>query len=176
MIKELEQEQFNSVKMLADTSLKISEAKNTLFKLQEEETQYLIEREKKTINTINKTLENSAGLVKTIKDNHEEVRQYSRTITAFADYLKEMYDKFKVLQESFVERNKLWEQNMKRQEEIIAKQRKEVEAEQKLIKLDEEKLKEMREDLEKTKILIESRQTILAASYEEEKKLWNKIK
>lgn len=48
----LEKKTMEAVKALSDLTLKISEQQNLLCKLQEEETEYLIEREKKAMERI----------------------------------------------------------------------------------------------------------------------------
>lgn len=171
----IDTQQMNSMKVLAETAMKISEAKGLLFKLQETETEYLDSREKKAMAKIQKLLVDSQDLLDKTKNNHEEIREYAKTVSSFADFLTETYDKFQGMLQNFNERNELWDQNIKRQTEIIADQRRQVESDEKHVREDEIKLKNYKKELEKEKAQIESRQAALIISYETEKNLWNKL-
>lgn len=164
-----------SVQALSNTNLTISEAKNTLFKLQETETEYLVSREEKAMDRIKNLLENSKELLDETTANHAKVKEYTDTVDSFAQFLKESHEKFSRMLEIFNERNELWDKNIKNQEQEIAKQRKLVELDTKKNEENEKRLKDYKKELEREKEYIESRQATLSASYEVEKKLWNKI-
>lgn len=164
-----------SMKVLADTSMKISEAKGVIFKLQETETEYLVEREEKAMTRINKLFSDSKDLLDKTKNNHEEIRKYAATVSEFHEFLNKTFDTFQSLLSNFNERNDLWERNIRKKEEEMASMKEEIKAEQKLIEIDKKDIEEKRKSIKQAQEQIESRQTTLLQSYNSEKELWNKI-
>lgn len=172
-LMEITQIQMKSLEVLADTNLKISEAKNSLFKLQQTEQEYLKEREEKTKEIVQKALNESIELLKQTKYNYEEIKQFQNTTRTFADFLEEMFQKYTEFVENFNKRAELWEEIAKSQNEEIANLRKEIENEKEINKEKEKSLKEKEKILEREKIHIQSQQATLSSSYNELKKLWN---
>jgi hypothetical protein len=174
-IQQLEKSRMDAVKELADTSMKISESKNILLKLQEKETEYLIAREEKAINKINKVLEESKDLLDKTQGNYEQIHIFCRTVSEYADFLSEAQGKFQKMLELFEERNKLWEENAQLQYAEIARQRKITEQDTKAIETREKKIEEATKSLQKDREYIESQRASLLAAYSVEQKLWDKI-
>lgn len=112
-------EQMDSMKALADVNIKISEAQNLLFKLQETETEYLVEREGKAVERIQKVLEDSKEILSEIDKNYEKVQQFASTITSFSETLNKSFDSFVKLLSDFRERSDLWDKEVKATEEKI---------------------------------------------------------
>ena len=63
-----------ALEKLAATNLLISNAKNALFKLKEDEARYLSEREQKTLDKIQKVFEDSETILNNAKKNEAELR------------------------------------------------------------------------------------------------------
>lgn len=168
-------EQMTALKALTDTNMKISEAKGVLYKLQETETEYLIEREKKALSRIHQTIEDSRHLLDESKRNYEEIQELYRTAGTFLETVNKTYDSFQEIVKDFSERNQAWETNIGRQQDEIADQRKEIKADQVRIKNDQKSLESKGKLLENTRIHLESRQGTLEASYKIEKELWTKL-
>lgn len=166
----------NSVKALADTNLKISEAKNLLFKLQEDETEYLINREKKALDKISKVFVESKDLLDKTHQNYEEIHQFCKTVSEYADFLAENHSKFQDMLATFHKRNELWEENVKKINQELADQRHAIKQDTEAITEREKRISEAKENIKKEKELIESRQQALLASYRQEKDLWDKLK
>lgn len=164
-----------SVKALADTNIKISEARSVLFKLQETETEYLVEREKKILSRIQDNLEQSRSLIDETSKNHQGIKDLYSQCTSFVEFLDEVYDSFQEIVKNFDERSDMWEAKIGIQQDEILEQRKEIKIEQVRIKNDQKSLKDKEKLLQNMKSHIESRQAALESSYKIEKEIWNKI-
>lgn len=141
-------EQMESLKALAETNLKLSEAKNLLFKLQEEETAYLQAREKKALDRIKKTVEESRELVRVAEENHSEIKNLYIETSNFAENLVKLQEDFKLMLESFEERNISWEKDIGKQQDDIAQIKKEMKIEKLQIENDIKSLERSRQKLE----------------------------
>jgi thioester reductase-like protein len=175
MIEKLEKEQFDTLKLLADTNIKISDAKDTLNKLQDSESEYIISREEKVTEAINKLLEESSELLSQVHTNYQKVNDFCTVVSSYYDFLKEIHTKFEKMLDTSKKRDELWEENIRNQNQSIANQRKIIEEDRKRLDSDEENIKNKKKQLEKDIIYLESRQETLSVSYKEEQKLWNKI-
>lgn len=171
---ELEQKKMESIRELANVSMKISEAKNLLFKLQEEETDYLVSREKKALEKVNKILEDSRDLLDKTHQNYEEIHKFCQTITEYADFLSETYEKLQGLIQIFNKKNEIWEENAKRQNIELSTQRKLIENDAKTVEERKKRMDEERESIKKEREHLESQQVALAGVYKLEKDLWEK--
>lgn len=171
----LSQEKMKIVKELADTNIKISEAKNILFKLQENETEYLEGREKKALHKIQEVLTNSAELLDQTQKNYESVHEFCKTISDYSDFLQDTHGKLQSLIELFNKRNELWEENIRKQDEESARQKNIIKQDTKSIEEREKRINVAREDIKKEREHIQSQQATLLVSFQAEKDLWNKI-
>lgn len=168
-------EQMTALKALTDTNMKISEARGVLYKLQQTETEYLIEREKKVMARIQKTIEDSRHLLTEAQQNYGEIQKLHQEAEEFVEFLNTTYDCFEAIIKDFGERNQAWEANIGRQQDEIADQRKEIKRDQVQIKNDQKSIESKGKMLENMKMHIESRQATLEASYKIEKELWTKL-
>lgn len=165
-------EQINSLKILADTNLKISDAKNTLQKLQEEEKEYLQKREAEVHLMITKVLEDSKDLLEKTKHNYKEVKNFHNVTLSFSEFLKEMYEKYRVFVEDFDKRSELWNEIYNKEIEEIGELKKDIARDNEEIKRKNKTLEEDQEKLKKDRRHVESQQQTLEISYKELKKLW----
>lgn len=168
-------EHMDSLKELADTNVKISEAKNLLFKLQEEETDYLIAREKKAMDKINNVLLESKELLEQTHSNYNEVHQFCQTVSGYVDSMTLLYQRFQDMNQVFHSKNEIWEENLKIINQELADQRHEIQRDKKQIEEREKAIAEQKESIKRELELIESRRQALEISYKEEKELWNKL-
>lgn len=113
----VDKQQMDALKALAATTLKVSDAKTTLIKLEETETEYLVGREKKAMECIQKVHDTSADLLQKTQENYDGVTQILSTISGFTDFITKAYGKFQDILKAFDERNVLWEENCKKWEE-----------------------------------------------------------
>lgn len=153
----------DSLKALAETNIKVSEARETLSKLQEEETDYLVKRERKALGRIQKVHDESAELVKQTTENYQEVHEICNSVSQLAGFLVEAYASFTCLRETFDEKAEAWELNAKDQEHAlinlktlaqadrvkIENEKKSVERAKELIEQDRRKLADERGTLER---------------------------
>lgn len=175
-IQELEREKMEVVREISATNLKISEAKNLLFKLQEEETEYLEKREQKALEKVQKVLAESRDLLEVTTGNYDLIHEFCKTLSGYADFLEEAHEKFGKMLEHFDERNAEWDKNAKLQHGEIARQRKIVEGDKKALEEREKRMDEKAESLKAQREHIESQQKSLAAAFKVEKDLWEKLK
>ena len=168
-------EEMTGMKALAETSMKISEAKGILFKLQETETAYLIEREKKAIVKIQQSFEQSQNLINETNENYEEVRRFYKIVSSFSEGLTGIYDKFEVIVKDFSERTEAWENKINTQQDEILEKTKEIKEERVKMENERKNLIKKETSLKNLETHLSSRQSTLEKSYEIEKKLWTKL-
>ena len=137
---ELSKEHMDSMKALANTNMKIGEAKSTLLKLEEQETSYLEEREKKVLVRIDKILEDSKGLLAEAQANYSEIRELNTTVSSFSDFLLKAYDSFVGMLKDFREKNELWDSKVTAIEEGFAQIRQDISNDKIRINNDQEAL------------------------------------
>jgi len=111
----LTKEKMDSMKSLADMSIKISEAQISFDKLKNTETEYLTKRENKAQLQINKILEDSEEVLKKAHSNYEETNVLYTTVVNYAHILDETYEKFKKMLEDFNKRNEMWDKKIELQ-------------------------------------------------------------
>lgn len=148
-IQELTKENMDSVKELAATNIKISEAKNMLFKLQSDEASYIEEREKKTLTKIQALLDESADILRQTHENYEQVHEFCREITSFCDFLSEAHGKFGGILENFQKHSDEWDKEFDRQNAELAEIRKNIIVERGILAGEKKGIEEARKGLEK---------------------------
>ncbi len=168
-------EYMDSLKVLADTNMKISEAKGILSKLQETETDYLVGRETKALDRIEKVHEESSYLLKETKDNYREVHSLLNTASTLVQFIGEITEKFEGMITDFNARNEAWEERIKESEKVSLHLKNEIKADQIQVANDKKSLASQTKNLEKLKVQIESRQAALKVALKVENELWNKI-
>lgn len=171
----LTKEKMDGMKALAETNMKISEAKSILFKLQEDETSYLEIREKKSLDRIQKNLEDSKKLIEETKGNYNESHQIHAVASSLSDLIMRVFGKLRSSIEDFDQRQEDWEREIGRQSDEIADQRKEIKLESNRIENEKKNLKNKEIKLKEMESHLDSRQRTLETSYRIEKKLWDKI-
>ena len=116
---EVSAEHMKALQVLAGVNLTISEAKNSLTRLQEQETEYLVSREKKAVDIIKNALEISHNLVEETNKNYDVLNDFARNVATGASFLEEAYQKFQGLVESKDTFYEAWERDIKNQEETV---------------------------------------------------------
>lgn len=144
---ELEKSKMDSIKEIADNNIKISEAKNALFKLQEEETEYLMVREKKAMHRIQKTVEDSAELVEEANKNHGQIKELGNEVSQFVQNLIKISSDYHQLLKEFEDRNVEWECNIGQQQDDIAKIKRHLNIEAVQIQNDKKSLEQAKKQL-----------------------------
>lgn len=140
-------QEMESVKALSDVNIKISEAQNLLFKLQEQETEYLVVREKKAMDRIQKVVEVSKAMVTEADQNHAQIKALLSGISEFVSKLLKARENFTGLLAEFEERNIEWEKDIGKQQDQIIKIHQQLKIEKIQIKNDKESLESARNKL-----------------------------
>jgi hypothetical protein len=118
----------------------VSEARATLASLKEMESKYLIEREKKSIEIIDKVLAESVSILNEAKDNYSQIISLYNTVNEFSIFLKSEYESFKLLISNFDEQNKLWNSQISEREKVIDNLKIEINCDRIRIKNDSESI------------------------------------
>lgn len=116
---EVTKQHMDALKGLADTNLKISEARNALVQLQEQETEYLVSRERKAVARIQRVLEESRTLLEETNRNYEIIEDFGRSVREGTQFLTEANESFQKLLEAKDQHYQDWETDIKNQEETI---------------------------------------------------------
>lgn len=162
-IHTIDKQQMDSMRILAETNMKVSETKNSLITLQQAETDYLVKREVKALDRIKMLFANSADILEQTKNNYKEVREILTWASDLVTYIKEATINFQKLISEFEERDTLWHEEVGRQEEKfetlkrqikidqvrIDNDKKSLKREQELVDIDRIKVNDMREELKR---------------------------
>lgn len=159
----------DALKALADTNLKVSEVKGHLIKLQEIETEYLVEREKKAVLRIQGIITESRELFQEVSTNYQEVNNLCKTASEFASFLGEAFRDFNSLVKDFDVRQDLWDAEVKKREEEFAEIKK-------LINIDRVFLKNDQDSVKKDRELLDIAKRKLADDQEEVKRAIKRLK
>lgn len=176
MIETIEKEKFDSVKLLADMSMQISDAKRRLLDVQKTEVEYLEAREKKATEKIDQIYKDSQDFLDKAQKNYKKVNDFCKVVVGYAESLDSIHATFKELHKDFEKKSALWEKNTTKQNNDIAKMRAVVESDAKMLEDKEKRLKNEEDGLKKLRKHIESQQASLLVAYNKEKELWEKIK
>lgn len=164
MLETLNKQQFDSVRELAETSLKISEIKNSLLELENTKDEYIAKREKETIGKIQKLFDNSENLITKIRKNNEEVHTLYTTVSSYKEFLDEGLADFKNMLDEFNERSKLWDKKVEKQYDEFRELENKTKIDKEQIRKGKEEIEEANEQIRKAKIKIaDERQTLSRA-------------
>lgn len=155
--------------------MEISKARGLLVSLQETETLYLMNREKKVLDKINKAFEESREILNSTRENYAGVQEIISTISTFTSFLEGIHKSFNNLFDDFSERSVSWENKIDSQLIEIEEEKIKIKNDKLLIAKEKEFVKNSKEGLVALQTQIESKQATLSASYEINKNLWNKI-
>lgn len=163
-IQELNKQTMTAMETLANTNVKIGEAKGILQKLQEIETTYLEEREKATVLKIDSILNESEHLLSKIHSNHEEINHFYSTTASFVGFLSEIQDKFLKTITSFNQKADQWEEYVKKTQSKIDLLNRDIKVQQQGIETDKKSIEKGLKAIENGKKVIESRQAQIASA------------
>jgi len=157
-ITELTKEKMDIMKELAATTLKISETQNIIFKLKEEENDYLTIREKAAMERVQMVLDESKELLNNTHENYEEIHNICKSITNISNFVSETYDKITGLLADINERSDKWDKEVARQHKEFEEIRRGIAIDKTIIANDKKTIEKANEEIEKEKAHIESRQ------------------
>ena len=139
-IIEIEKQKMDALSGLASLNMKISDARSSLLKIEEQESDYIKEREVRVSKKITDLLEESAGILKKVSENYEEVHEFVGIVTGFSDFLEQSHERLQKLR-------KTQENNEEEWSKTIEKQQKEIDAIKDGIKVDRTVLDKDKESL-----------------------------
>jgi uncharacterized protein YukE len=154
MLETLEKEKFDTLKELADVNVKISEARNELLEIESSKNDYIKLREDETIQRVNKVLKSSEKVIKMAHSNYEEVRTFVNTVSGYKAAVDEGYSTLKDIIKDFNEYQDEWEKQnedqihslsdlekkVKKDRELLGRERKDVEKFKKSVELERRKV------------------------------------
>jgi len=143
MLETIKKEEFESITKLSNLSLKISEAKETLEKLEQTETEYIQKREKNVQAKIQEVLEESKDLIEQTIQNHQEIQTFANVVMSYIETLDEVQGKFEKVLEDFNKRNEVWDKMFESQQETLSNYRYELKQERENLTSKEHSLKEL---------------------------------
>lgn len=163
-IQELDQKTMTALETLAQTNVKVGEAKGILENLKLTEMSYLEEREKATIIKIQSILDESETIVSKIKGNYEEVTTFYANVCVYVEFLSEIQRKVAVVIKTFNKNVIAWEESVKREEDRLGLLRRDIEIQEKKVAIDKKSLIAGFKKLADEAKLIESRQAQLISA------------
>lgn len=113
-----------ALKALSDLNIKISEARSTLFKIQEDETAYLMRREQAALDRIEEAVTKSRDLINLVDENYAQIQELTNGVTDTIKNLWEYHKELYSYQEDFERRNQEWEKRIGKQLDDIEEQKK----------------------------------------------------
>lgn len=116
---EVTKQHMEALQALAKVNLLVSDTRSLLSKLQETETEYLVSREKKVIDRIQAVFDSSQALIEQTNKNYDLITDFAKSVEIGAKFLEKVVESFEKLTNSFEEKQKLWERDIKNQEETI---------------------------------------------------------
>lgn len=120
----IDSQKMEALKALSNLNLQLSEARELLFKLEEEETTYLIAREKKAMERIQKVVDDSRSMLNEADQNYEQIKTLAVEIAQFIEGLSQIKGDFQKLIAEFEQRNEEWERQIGKQQDDIFETRK----------------------------------------------------
>lgn len=154
------------MKEMAEANIQISEAKNTLFKVQEEETEYLVAREEKALVKIQKVLEDSTELLTQTYENYEEIHSFLRTVSEYAKFIKDTHQNFQQMLAEFHERNAEWDKEAELEHEKAKTLKREIKIDKIQIENDRKSIERGKKLLAEERIKIEDERSTLKRAVE----------
>lgn len=165
----------DAMKVLGETNLKISEAKNILTKLQSTEAEYIQKREAKALEQIQKNLKDSKDIIDKTNSNYLKVKELNESVCSIVDYLDGVLSALNKTIETFDTVSSKFYDDVK-------SQKLEIENIEKALKLDVFQIQSEKKNIDRReKVLtdmkkhIESREESLKKSYKINQNLWEKI-
>lgn len=154
-IHEIEKQKMDALSLLSTINMKASEARIALSQIQEEETLYLVEREKKAFARIQKVVEESSSILEQAYKNYEDVNEIVKVATEFTKVIQDAREQLGEMHTLFEERNTEYDKNIKKQEEkllelkkILEIDRTELQNSKKTLEMEKEKIKQERKKIQ----------------------------
>jgi len=140
-IQTVDSTKMEALKSLAETNLKVSNAKVTLAEIKNEHNAYIKKREEKVLDQIKAIIDQSQKILDEAYANYEEVHDLSKSVDQISTFIFEAHSDLLSLNKLFDERSSLWEKDVAAVNEIMSAKKKQILVDQTLIKNDQDSIK-----------------------------------
>lgn len=171
--QELEKLQMDSLREIADSNYLVAGMKAELLKLEDRKKTFIAERDKEVLDRVRKLLADSQALLEETKSNYTLVHEFYNGLKVFSEFIKGAGENLTKGIAEFKTKSDEWENEVKKQEEIIFELRKDLRIDQQSLERDKEHLKKKTSELKKERDYLEKQQTEIQLKL---KDLWNKNK
>lgn len=138
--EQISQEKMKAMQVLAETNVKIGEARGILTNLKAEEALFLDEREQKALARVQTILDESEETLKKAFSNYEEIKKFASTASDFANFLLEAYNDFQELKKTHDEYTQEWEKKVESTETHLSEIKEQIKVDQEQIASDKESI------------------------------------
>lgn len=144
----LDKEKMDAIRAIADANLKVSEAKNALLAVKNDEAKYIKEREAITRSSIEKILEESKAILDGAYANYAEVKALQKDVLELASWIIDGQKSFSSMLADFEKMSSEFSAYMEEKEKDIASKRTEIMADKIRIANDRQGVEDARKRLE----------------------------
>ena len=173
-IETLEASKMESIRELANINSQISQGKVELSTMKKELQVFLDKREELGKERIKKLLEESSDIINQINANLSFVTNYYNEVRSFSVFLSEFHEQLIQIMQDMNKEGEGFMELVKKEETRLSSIRKEVETMQADMKEEQKQIKKDKDNIRKEHARIDARSKLLAQSYKELKKLWQK--
>lgn len=107
----VDKQHMDALKALAETTMEISRTKERLAGMESAETSYLVDREKRAMERIQKVHDDSATLLQETQANYAGIFELLALVSDFSNSLVKSHETFTALIADFNARNEQWDAN-----------------------------------------------------------------
>lgn len=175
-IETLEANKMEAIRELSKISSEVANGKAELSKMKVELQEFLDKREQLEKDRIKKLFEESKELVDSINTNFDIIHNYYNEVRSYSTFLGEFHESLLNIMEEMNKDSNAFMELVKKEESRVALLKKESEIVLNDIETERKQIKKDKELIKKEHARIDSRQSLLAQSYKELKKLWNQTK
>lgn len=122
----IDSQKMSALHALAETNLKISEARAHLNELDEKETEYLVAREKRVMERITALLEESRIAIAEVQENYNGIKQFYSDVCVYVSKVTKIGDDLLTLLEKFDEVREKTDETISANEATVAEIRRAV--------------------------------------------------
>jgi len=121
---EVDKARMDALRSLSDTNMAISHARESLQTLEKNETEYLLEREKKVVLRVENAFKDSSALIEQTVKNYEMVKDFAGVVIQSSEQIQKAIGSIKEHSKLHDERTAAWEARCTQQEEDVANEKK----------------------------------------------------
>lgn len=162
----LDKEHFNTVKEIAEMTVKISEMRETLNNLEKSELEFIEARENKAKEKINDILAKSGDLLSTIRENNEQIHILFTMVSSYKEFLDEGYERFNSLLKEFKENSELWDKKVEEQYIEFGELEKQANRDKEEIRISKNEIEKEKAKIERDKIKIADQREVIKRAVE----------